>query len=142
MMSQFDDADALFRAVAEIFAITVLLDARQRDPELIEFTHACMVHNHALRPGTITTRTQLMSWFRQNTARIQAALSADDAETYKTELLGRIRTEELQKRVLSSIFTISVSDYELHDEETDFIKRALKVWTLPMPSVEDIDAVA
>ena len=141
-MSEFPDSQQLFEYVATIFAVTVLLDDRERDPELIEFVHACMVHNHRLRPGVILSRQHLLKWFDANKEAIRARLHADDAEAYKTDLLSRIFDEDLQRGVLSSIFAISVADYELHDEETDFISRALAVWHTTMPTPEEVDAVA
>ena len=141
-MSQFDDADTLYQVIAKIFAVTVLLDKRRRDPELIEFTHACMVHNHALRPGKIVSRRQIMEWFDAHRPELEDALSKDNALAYKTELLSRVKTKDLQRKVLSSIFTISVSDYELHSEESDFINQALRVWKTSMPTPDELDAVA
>ena len=140
-MSEFQDGDALFQTVATIFAITVLLDERERDPELIEFTHACMVHNHKIRPGTILPRQTLQAWFKQRKSDLSATLSGPDAQDFKIELLSRISAPELQRSVLSSIFTISVADYELHDEETEFIQTALSVWNAEMPRVEELAAV-
>ena len=140
-MSEFQDGDALFQTVATIFATTVLLDERERDPELIEFTHACMVHNHKIRPGTILPRQTLQAWFKQRKSDLSATLSGPDAQDFKIELLSRISAPELQRSVLSSIFTISVADYELHDEETEFIQTALSVWNAELPRVEELAAV-
>ena len=140
-MSEFQDGDALFQTVATIFAATVLLDKRERDPELIEFTHACMVHNHKIRPGTILPRQTLQAWFNQHKGDLSATLSGPDAHDFKIELLSRISAPELQRSVLSSIFTISVADYELHDEETEFIQTALSVWNAEVPRIEELAAV-
>ncbi len=140
-MTQFEDSDALFQTVATIFAVTVLLDNRERDTELIEFCHACMVHNHKIRPGTILPRQKLSAWFTQNKRDISASLSGPDSKAYKSELLSRISVPELQRSVLSSIFIISVADYELHDEESEFIQRALSIWDTKMPRAEELAAV-
>ena len=141
-MNAFDDADALFNAVASIFAVTVLLDKRKRDAELVEFTHACMVHNHTIRPGRIVSRRQLMQWFEAHREELEGRLEGDADHAFKASLLTRIHDEGLQRSVLSSIFTISVSDYELHDEESAFINRALSVWNANMPTPAEVEAVA
>ena len=141
-MPRFPTANELYETASEIFAVTVLLDERARDPELIEFVHACMVQNHRLRPGIILSRQSILAWFDANKARIGAALAADADNAYKTGLLSQIYDEDLQRVVLSSIFTISVADYELHDEESDFIKQALMVWKTTLPTPMEIDAVA
>ena len=141
-MSTFDDSDSLFNAIATIFAVTVLLDQRERDIELVEFTHACMVQNHRIRPSKIISRQQILAWFAHHRETILGRLSADEDDRYKLGLLGRIHDPELQRSVLSSIFTISVADYELHDEESAFINQALRVWKTQMPTPVEIDAVA
>lgn len=141
-MAKFLDSDTLFGVIIDILAVTVLIDNRQKDRELIEFTHAAMLHNHHLRPGKMISRRMLVDWFNQRKADISASLSRDDDNSFKTDLLSHIRDKELQKRLLSSIFTIAICDYELHDEESNFIKTALKVWKTDMPTAADLEAVA
>lgn len=141
-MISFPHSDSLYSSVVEILAVTVLLDMKQRDRELIEFTHAGVVHNQYLRPEKIVTRTQLLNWFHTNADEIKDKLTAKDALAYKTKLLSRITDAELQKRVLASIFTIAVCDYDLHDEESYFIKVALDVWNTVMPTANCLEAVA
>ena len=141
-MTKFLDSDALYSVIIDILAVTVLIDKREKDRELIEFTHAAMLHNHHLRPGKMISRRMLDDWFNHRKADITASLAKDKDNSYKTELLAHIRDKELQRRLLSSIFTIAICDYELHDEECDFIKTALKVWQTKMPTREDLEAVA
>ena len=141
-MSDAQPVDALFESVATIFAMTVLADHRTRDEELIEFTHASMLHNQLLRPNTILTRRRLLQWFETNKDEIDASMHGDAAEDYKRRILSSVTDEVLQRSVLSSIFTISVCDYELHDEESDFIATALKVWDTSMPRPHEVDLVA
>lgn len=141
-MAGIDTSDPLFDAVATVFAATVLLDERQRDVELVEFTHACVVHSRALRPQHILCREQVRSWFDTHSAEIAARLLDDEDGSYRTQILQRIEGDDLRRSVLSSVFAISVSDYELHDEETAFIGRALRLWGVDLPSPKDIEAVA
>ncbi len=141
-MSGTQPVDALFESVATIFAMTVLADHRVRDEELIEFTHAAMIHNQLLRPKTILTRRRLLQWFETHKDEIDASMHGDAGDDYKRRILSYITDQALQRSVLSSIFTISVCDYELHDEERDFIATALKVWNASMPRPDEVDLVA
>ena len=139
---KFLDADEIYNIVLKILAVTVLIDHREKDRELIEFTHAAMLHNHHLRPGVMLSRTMIIDWFHTHKAEITAQIDNDKNDSFKSELLAQIRDMALQRRLLSSIFTIAVCDYELHDEESDFIKRSLKIWKTHMPTPSEIEAVA
>jgi len=139
---KFLDSDDLFNLILKILAVTVLIDHRERDRELIEFNHAAMLHNHHLRPGVMLSRTMINDWFNTHKAELSEKLTADKDDSFKSGLLSQIRDVALQRRLLSSIFTIAVADYELHDEESNFIKSSLKIWKTHMPTTEEIDAVA
>jgi len=138
----FLDANALFEIVAEILAVTVLIDERERDIELIEFTHMAMLHNHHLRPGKMMTREMFLDWFHAHKGNISKNLKMDSDNSYKIDLLEKITDKDLQRRMLSSMFSIAVCDYELHDEECQFIKSALKIWKTGMPTSQDINVIA
>ncbi|WP_409433505.1 hypothetical protein ACJ3XI_03075 [Litorimonas sp. RW-G-Af-16] len=140
-MTKFLDSDGIYEAVRDIFAVTVLLDKRERDREMIEYTHATMLHNHKLRPNKILSRHKILDEFEARKDYLAKAIASDHEDSYKVALLGRIKDEKLQRSVLSSIFTISVCDYELHDEESDFIRKALSIWKTDMPTSSELDAV-
>jgi hypothetical protein len=141
-MSDLVDPDALFETVATLFAIAVLADHRIRDVELVEFVHACSVQNLKIRPDTLLSRREILDWFNRHKEKIEQALNSPDHDAYKTEVLSHILDMDLQRSVLSSIFTISICDYELHDEESAFITQALDVWKTSMPLPSEIERVA
>jgi len=134
--------DELYNVLLKILAVTVLIDRRERDKERIEFCHAAMLLNQHLRPSNILSKRMIEDWFDRHKAEITESLSNDADNSYKTELLSYVTDSALQRRLLSSIFTIAICDYELHDEESDFIKTALKIWNTEMPSPEDLETVA
>ncbi|MEP3891199.1 MAG: hypothetical protein ABJN69_12125 [Hellea sp.] len=138
----FLDSDELYNVVLKILAVTVLIDHRERDRELVEFTHAAMLHNHHLRPGVMLSRTMINEWFKAHKTDLTKKLNADKDNKFKTKLLIQIRDKELQRRLLSSIFTIAVADYELHDEESNFINSSLAIWKTHMPTPAEIEAMA
>lgn len=138
----FLDSDELYNIILKILAVTVLIDHRQRDRELVEFTHAAMLHNHHLRPGVMLSRKMINEWFDAHKTDLMKKLNADEDNSFKTHLLTQIRDKALQRRLLSSIFTIAVADYELHDEESNFIKSSLAIWKTHMPTPSEIEAMA
>ena len=141
-MARFLDIDELYAVVTDILAISVLIDRRVKDRELIEFVHAAMTHNHYLRPGKILSRRMLTEWFHARKAVLLGALKKDHDDSYKKALLANITDRDLQRRLLASIFSIAICDYELRDEESHFIRTALSVWKTDMPGIKDLDHVA
>ena len=141
-MAKFLDIDDLYAVVTDILAVTVLIDERVKDRELIEFTHAAMTHNHHLRPGKIVSRKMLNDWFHARKGVLRDALAKDQDDSFKKALLANITDKDLQRRLLTSIFSISICDYELRDEESNFIRNALAVWKTEMPNIADLDHVA
>lgn len=141
-MAKFLNSDELYGVIIDILAVTVLIDEREKDRELIEFAHAAMLHNHHLRPGKLLSRRMICEWFERRKPELKVSLANDIDNSFKTELLSNVKDSELQRRLLSSIFTIAICDYELHDEESGFIKTALKIWKTEMPSAKDLEAVA
>lgn len=141
-MSKGNEISGLFETIIELFAVTVLLDDQQRDQELIEFTHASLVNNQYLRPDEIVCRERIVLWFEENQDRIKRRLGNSDSEAYLSSLLKKVEDEELQKRVLSSIFVIAVCDDQLDDIECDFIKLALETWGIDHPDGKDLELVA
>lgn len=136
------DTDTLFQEIATIFAVTVLLDHKQRDQEMVEFCHAVMTINQHLRPGVILPRETILDWYESQKPSIITHLDAADAKNWKANLLRTVPTDALKRLVLASIFTISTCDYELRDEESAFIKTALNIWKTGMPSGADLESVA
>jgi len=136
------NSDELYTVILKILAVSVLIDRQERDRELIEFTHAAMLHNHDLRPGIMLSRKMIINWFKDHRAALIEALAVDEDNSFKEQLLSQITDTALQRRIICSIFTISICDYELHDEESDFIKMTLKIWKTHMPSPAEVEAVA
>ncbi|WP_189579905.1 hypothetical protein [Litorimonas cladophorae] len=130
------------RAVAHILAVTVLLDRRQKDQEMIEFCHSVMTINQRLRPGVILPRKTILSWYEAEREKIAIALANDTDDTFKTQALEKIRDPELRRSVLASIFAICICDYEFQDEEAAFIKIALNIWKSGMPSLDEMTLIA
>ena len=141
-MSNGDEISGLFETIVELFAVTVLLDDAERDCEFIEFTHASLVNNRLLRPDNIVCRETLLVWFQENRERIQDTLASERAEEYKEKLLSKIEAENVRKRVLGSIYVIAACDDNLDSVSCEFIRLAMTLWNMDMPTGKDLEPVS
>lgn len=135
-------ANKRVEAVARILAVTVLLDQRQRDREMIEFCHYVMTINQDICAAAILPRQSILNWFEGNKAAFSAALAADSDGSFKREILEPIVCPELHKQILTAVFAICICDYEFRDEEAEFIKLALELWKADMPTPSDMSHMA
>ena len=133
--------DQLFETIAKIFAVTVLVDGHERAPEMLEFVHACTVHNKILRKQRITPPEELTAWYHATKPAILEGLERE-GDPYKISLLSQITDADLRRSILSSMFTISVADHEFHGSENALIKIALATWDAVPPSPAELDKVA
>lgn len=129
-------------AVARILAVTVLLDEKLRCQEMIEFCHYVSTINRDVCDNVILPREAIRQWFDEHRVEFASALSNDADNSYKSDILRAITETELQKKVLTAIFAISISDYEFRDEEAQFIQLALRLWKSEMPPVSIVDKMA
>ena len=74
-------------AIARILAVTILLDQRQREQEMVEFCHYLMKINQDLNPDNIIPRQKILTWFDNNKAEFADAIAADTDEAFKICLL-------------------------------------------------------
>ncbi|WP_416878680.1 hypothetical protein [Litorimonas sp.] len=141
-MSKGEEINGLFETIVELFAVTVLLDDTERDCELIEFTHASLVNNRLLRPDNIVCREILVVWFEENRKRIRDTLASEKAEEYKKSLLLEIEGDDVRKRVLGSIFVIAACDDNLDSVSCEFIRLAMTLWNMDMPTGKELEPVS
>ncbi|WP_427449950.1 hypothetical protein [Litorimonas sp. WD9-15] len=133
------DLDETLRAVSTVLAVSALIDERLRDIEMIEFSHSVMTINQRIRPGVILPRKTVVKWFKDNEDEITVKISEDENSVWRKEILSLITDPELRRLVLSAMFSISVCDYELDDEECEFLKLAVSLWETGLPSVADVE---
>ena len=131
----------LYKTVIDILIIAVLSDDRTRDREKVEFIHCAQIHNRALHPDVILTPTQLQHLFNERSGTLSAQIETNGLQKVQEEYLTQIIDRGVQRRVLSSIFSIAICDYELHDEERGMIKTALRVWNSKLPDPSEVDSI-
>ena len=129
-------------AIARILAVTILLDQRQREQEMVEFCHYLMKINQDLNPDNIMPRPKILTWFKNNKVEFADAIAGDTDGSFKIEVLKPITDPELRKKVLTAVFAVSISDHEFHAEEMEFIKIALETWKSDMPTLKDVSKIA
>lgn len=127
------------QTICFLLAIAVLADKRQRDQELVEFVHAVTKINQHLRPDIIMPRQSILDWYETEKPNIIERLASENAQEWKASLLDDITDDELRNMVLASLYSISVSDYELHDEECKFLKLASQNWGIEIPQSEMLE---
>ena len=135
-------ANKTVEAIARILAVTVLLDHRQRDREMIEFCHYVMTINQDICSVAILPRQTILTWFDAHKAEFEAALTSDADGSFKAKILEPITDPTLRKQVLTAVFAICICDYEFRDEEAEFIKIALDLWKSDMPTIDDVSKMA
>lgn len=135
------DSTHLMEVVAKILAISVLIDQEQREAEMIEFMNAVTHINHDIRPEVILSNKKIRQWFEDNKASISESLASDDSQKFKSDLLEQITDTKLRRTLLASIFSVSVCDYELHDEECEFLKLATHIWGTGPLNGADLDLI-
>lgn len=131
----------LYKTVIDILIIAVLSDDRTRDREKVEFIHCAQIHNRALHPDVILTPAQLHHLFNERSGTLSAQIETNGLQKVQEEYLTQIIDRGVQRSVLSSIFSIAICDYELHDEERGMIKTALRVWNSKLPDPSEVDSI-
>lgn len=140
-LSPLQIGSSLFETILKILAVSVLIDKRERDRELLEFTHCATEHSRQLHPDIMIDPDQIRAWYIDHKDALNVKLLGPDAATFKENLLGQIVDRGVQRAVLASIYAIAIADYELHDEECGFIKTALRVWGSKLPDPTEIGAI-
>lgn len=131
--------DGTIHAVANILATSVLIDERLRDIEIIEFSHSMTTINQHVRPDVILPPEDIAEWFKGHADSISNKISTDENDVWKTQILNQIQDQDLRRMVLTAMFSISVCDYELKDEECEFLKLAVSLWKIDLPHVTDME---
>lgn len=129
----------MLRAVGTILATSVLIDERLRDIEMVEFSHSIMTINRYIQPDVILPREDILKWFDDNAAGVSENILKDKNNVWKTEILSKIIDPELRSMVLAAMFSISVCDYELDDEECEFLRLAVSLWKVELPRFKEIE---
>lgn len=129
--------DPFWSTVLPILAIAVLADGKVRDLELIEFTFEAQAIGAVKDPARILPRKHLKDWFHVMRPHIEAALNSDSRDAFIAQTLNAIDDEHTRQMLLTSVFGIAICDYELHMEETGFLRSAMQAWKVALVKEHD-----
>lgn len=121
--------------ILRLLAISVLIDDVIKDRELIEFCHEAQKLNRQFRSDTILCREHLLAEFNRIKPDIIAALKSPNSKSYITQCIAALTDEAQCGEVSKSIYSISICDYEVHDEECAFLQTALADWGIDAPNM-------
>ena len=131
--------DGAIATISTLLSIAVLIDNRQKDQELIEFVHGITTINQHIRPEVIMPRNTILKWYEDEKENIIEKLQSSDAKAWKISLLQKIEDDKLKQMILSAIYSISICDYKLDDEECRFLKLATEIWGLKLPEMGELE---
>lgn len=121
--------------ILALLVVVILVDARVYKEEVDTFSKAVVVLNKKISPDIFMTEKMAFDWFVENRERIKTTIAAEDGEARIDGLINRVGTVPKLRDVLRTMFKIARSDSDYHNDERHVIKRASKMWGLPMPRV-------
>ena len=122
--------------ILHLLAIAVLADRRVRDLELIEFCHEAQRICRAYYPQQIMPCADLRDWFLAQQDALKAKLSSDNANSVILNAVHNIPEGPLRATILQAIFSISICDHDLDDEESALVDVCQREWNIPLPDLE------
>jgi len=116
-------------------ALTVVIDNKVRDPELVEFRRQAMAlfDLFDLKP---LSEDEISAWFSSHETEIDKVVNGKGKNTAILRALTRF-TEDLHvENLYDAMVTISVCDDEYRREESDLIKSAASIWGFQRPPIK------
>lgn len=119
-------------------ALTVMIDNKIKDPELMEFRQqAAALFN--LFEIDQKTEAELVVWFKEKEAQLSTTLNGRRKNTEILRALTRFSDDVHVEAMYDAMVTISVADKEYHREESDLVKSAASIWGFQRPPLKIVD---
>lgn len=119
-------------------ALTVIIDNKVRDPELIAFRRQAVgLFGLFDLPGM--SESEVEHWFKNNEAGIKDTLSKRGKNTAILRALTRFSEDIHVENLYDAMVAISISDKEYKREESDLIKSAAAIWGYQRPPFKIVD---
>ena len=116
-------------------ALTVVIDNKVRDPELIEFRRQAMALFELFELDPMS-EDEVSTWFNAQEKEIEKVINGRGKNTAILRALTRF-TEDLHvENLYDAMVTISVCDDEYRREESDLIKSAASIWGFRRPPIK------
>ncbi len=119
-------------------ALTVIIDNKVRDPELIEFRNQALAlfELFSLDP---MTEDQVADWFSTREREIEETVNGRGKNTAILRALTRFDEDVHVEALYDAMVSISVCDEEFRREESDLIKSAASIWGYQRPPIKIVD---
>lgn len=119
-------------------ALTVIIDNKVRDPELIAFRQQA-VGLFGLFDLPEMSENDVEHWFKENEPKIKDTLNKRGKNTAILRALTRFSEDVHVENLYEAMVVISISDKEYKREESDLIKSAAAIWGYQRPPFKIID---
>jgi len=116
-------------------AITVIIDSKIKEPELNAFIEQGVGLSDLFELSGITDKV-VREWYEENSEPLREKLSGKRRNTLVLRALTRFQDEMRIDNVFEAMVSISVSDHEYHEEESELIRSAASVWGLQRPPLK------
>ena len=116
-------------------AITVIIDEKVRDPEMMAFIEqglglADLFGHKDLQAG------DLKKWYEIHSPAIEEKVSGSRKNTFVLRVLTRFKEDIEIENVYDAMVAVSVSDKEVHVEESELIRSAASIWGFERPPIK------
>ena len=116
-------------------ALTVVIDNKVRDPELLEFRRQAIALFDLFNLET-KSEDQLADWFDAHEKQIDETVKGRGKNTAILRALTRFHDDAHVEALYDAMVTISVCDNEYRREESDLIKSAAMIWGFERPPIK------
>ncbi len=115
-------------------ALTVIIDNKVRDPEMMEFIKQAVGLFDALDDVEPLLAKDIHTWFAKNEQELIEHVRSRRKNTYILKILTRfVGNQALIEAMYDAMLAISISDKEYHLDESDLVKSAAALWGYVRP---------
>ena len=115
-----------------LLAIAILVDTRLRDEEISAFCQEAQSLLREFKNQDLMPRHKFKDWLAAHKDEISSQLSGPNRKDFMKQSAQKIICPELRKTIFSSLFKLTVSDFTLHDDETELLLLCKHEWDIPL----------
>ena len=119
-------------------ALTVMIDNRIKDPELLEFRQQAAALFNLFELDQMS-EDELVVWFNDKESSLKDTLTGRRKNTEILRALTRFSEDSHVEAMYDAMVTISVADKEYRREESELVKSAASIWGFQRPPIKVVD---
>jgi len=116
-------------------AITVIIDRKVRKPEMSSFGQQAQGLFELFSLDPLSDET-ILDWFKTRAGDLEKKLKSERRNTLVLRALSRFKNDRDVEAVYDAMVSISVSDKEYVESESELIKSAASIWGFPRPPIK------